>query len=406
MAIERLNEDLNIVQELAIPGLDDDVDVIQKLDDEPNDVGGLSSAQLKAEFDKAGNIIKRYINESLLPAISETVVEAEERAQAESERAAAEQERADGENERVSAEQGRVDAETARAQAEQERAETEEERRAAEEGRVSAEKARAAAEQARADEHTGFVAQAQAAAGAQAELAAVEARKAASEAEQAAQKVLQAAEEANRAKLEADRANAIAGGDFATRPELSVGLSQKAGMSLVGPASLVEQLLPGGVLFLTDDADPADYAVTLDMLLDEGYKAAKGEADNLDTLLTVGRAKVLNLRSDSAGSYFNAGDLSTLSAKMKALCAAAVGTEYDTGEALSLSHRQVQYYILHGVLVTHTQAQGETWSWAMDPESEYRALRQEVDALGALIGDINAALDTVLLGTEGEGGDA
>ena len=51
---------------MAFTQLTDDLDFIQKLDDEPNDVGGLSAAQLKTEFDKAGNAIKAYINAILL----------------------------------------------------------------------------------------------------------------------------------------------------------------------------------------------------------------------------------------------------------------------------------------------------------------------------------------------------
>lgn len=47
--------------------LEDDLNIIQKLDDEPNDVGGLTSAQLKAKFDEAGLVIQKYINESLIP---------------------------------------------------------------------------------------------------------------------------------------------------------------------------------------------------------------------------------------------------------------------------------------------------------------------------------------------------
>lgn len=43
-----------------------DLDVIQKLDDLPNAVGGLSPAQLKAKFDEAVNTIKTYINSSLI----------------------------------------------------------------------------------------------------------------------------------------------------------------------------------------------------------------------------------------------------------------------------------------------------------------------------------------------------
>lgn len=86
MSIETLNESVDIISELVIPELEDDVDVIQKLDDEPNDVGGLSASELKAKFDEAGNIIKSYINETLVPQLSDTVAEAEVRRQDEARR--------------------------------------------------------------------------------------------------------------------------------------------------------------------------------------------------------------------------------------------------------------------------------------------------------------------------------
>lgn len=44
-----------------------DMDIIQKLDDEPNDVGGLSSTELKEKFDEGGNAVKTYLNNDLLP---------------------------------------------------------------------------------------------------------------------------------------------------------------------------------------------------------------------------------------------------------------------------------------------------------------------------------------------------
>lgn len=55
---------------MALPTLDQSLDIIAKLDDEPNDVGGLTAAELKARFDLAGNIIKDYINGTLLSAIA------------------------------------------------------------------------------------------------------------------------------------------------------------------------------------------------------------------------------------------------------------------------------------------------------------------------------------------------
>ena len=47
-----------------------DLYILSLLDDEPNDVGGMSSVELKAKFDEAANTIKTYINESLIPELA------------------------------------------------------------------------------------------------------------------------------------------------------------------------------------------------------------------------------------------------------------------------------------------------------------------------------------------------
>lgn len=152
MAQKRLEQDLNFIQQapLEIQMFEGDMNIIQKLDDEPNDVGGLTSAELKAEFDKAGNTIKTYINETLIPAIlSEDATEKERiaaeaaRKQAETERDAAETLRLSAEQERLSAEEARKTAETARL--------------SAEEARISAETERIAAETVRQDKESGYV---------------------------------------------------------------------------------------------------------------------------------------------------------------------------------------------------------------------------------------------------------
>ena len=100
MSVTTLNENLDIIQNLVIPFMEDDVDVIQKLDDEPNDVGGLSAAELKAKFDEAGNIIKGYINNTLVPQLSDTVAEAEERRKDEAQRQENEEARQEAEENR------------------------------------------------------------------------------------------------------------------------------------------------------------------------------------------------------------------------------------------------------------------------------------------------------------------
>ncbi|MET0017141.1 hypothetical protein [Oscillibacter sp.] len=50
---------------MALTKFTKDMQVIQSLDDEPNDVGGLTAAELKAKYDEAGEAVKQYINETL-----------------------------------------------------------------------------------------------------------------------------------------------------------------------------------------------------------------------------------------------------------------------------------------------------------------------------------------------------
>ena len=60
---------------MALPNLDDDLNIIQTLADRPNALDGLSAAQLKQKFDEAGNTIKTFINDELIPALAQTTDE-------------------------------------------------------------------------------------------------------------------------------------------------------------------------------------------------------------------------------------------------------------------------------------------------------------------------------------------
>lgn len=145
---KRLTADLNVVanSNLEIQLLDGDLNIIQKLDDEPNDVGGLTSAELKAKFDESGNIIKKYINETLIPAVLTDDATEEDRKQAEAARVAAEQGRVTAEEGRKAAETARDSSETARQSAETARSGAESTRQSKETARQTAETARANAE--------------------------------------------------------------------------------------------------------------------------------------------------------------------------------------------------------------------------------------------------------------------
>lgn len=111
---QKLERDLNIIQrsgiEIQVDPLTKDLNIIQALDDEPNDVGGLSAQELKAKFDEAGNVIKDFINDSLIPQVVGAGT-------AEDQRAANEAARQEHEAARVLAEETRVSAEAAREEA-------------------------------------------------------------------------------------------------------------------------------------------------------------------------------------------------------------------------------------------------------------------------------------------------
>lgn len=52
---------------MALSKFEYDMVIIQKLDDEPNDVGGLSAAELKAKFDEGGEAVKTFLNDTMIP---------------------------------------------------------------------------------------------------------------------------------------------------------------------------------------------------------------------------------------------------------------------------------------------------------------------------------------------------
>lgn len=66
---------------MALTKFTKDMAIISALDDEPNDVGGLSAAELKEKFDEGGQTLKTFINETLLPEIDKTIATKEELSQ-------------------------------------------------------------------------------------------------------------------------------------------------------------------------------------------------------------------------------------------------------------------------------------------------------------------------------------
>lgn len=99
---------------MAFEKFNKDMKIISALDDEPNDVGGLTAAELKAKFDEGGEALKRYINDTLIPAVVAEGATEEHREEAEAARVAAEQTRQSNEETRQANETSRISAENAR----------------------------------------------------------------------------------------------------------------------------------------------------------------------------------------------------------------------------------------------------------------------------------------------------
>ena len=60
---------------MAIEKFNKNMAIIAALDDEPNDVGGMTSDELKNKFDEGGKAIQSYMNETLIPALENLGVE-------------------------------------------------------------------------------------------------------------------------------------------------------------------------------------------------------------------------------------------------------------------------------------------------------------------------------------------
>lgn len=141
---------------------------------------------------------------------------------------------------------------------------------------------------------------------------------------------------------------------------LNAALAHKAGQIVCGPASLINELEPGGVLLITDDQDPEEVAVTVDLLLAEARKAGTGEVSNLDTVLTAELLAALNLRKNEYGEYFAAADLAT--AREQLVTVAQLATVDEDGVVL-VTWSQLQSYLIRGYLLTKEEAAQVTWPW-------------------------------------------
>lgn len=60
---------------MELTALTQDLYIISQLGDNPNSDNNLSAQELKQKFDESGNLIKNYINNTLIPEIEEGFTE-------------------------------------------------------------------------------------------------------------------------------------------------------------------------------------------------------------------------------------------------------------------------------------------------------------------------------------------
>lgn len=189
---------------------------------------------------------------------------------------------------------------------------------------------------------------------------------------------------------------------------LNEGLARRAGQVVSGPAELINELEPGGVLLVTDDQDPVAVAVTVEALVDEAYKESQSKASELGDILTAELLLALNLRKDRRGSYYAPADVDAVAAELTSCAAMAVSLGYvGSSGAPELSWDQVQGYLVTGLLLSADDAAAEIWPWAksldvttadlLETTQLQQTIDQLQDAMDAAADDIN----DVVYGEEG-----
>ena len=58
---------------MAYTQFSQDLNIIQKLGDQPNEMDGMSADELKRKFDEGGLLIQKFFNETHLPELEATV---------------------------------------------------------------------------------------------------------------------------------------------------------------------------------------------------------------------------------------------------------------------------------------------------------------------------------------------
>lgn len=188
---------------------------------------------------------------------------------------------------------------------------------------------------------------------------------------------------------------------------LNTSLAHKAGQMLLGPASLINELEPGGVLLVTDDQDPSALAVTLDRLIDEAYKINSGGDSALTEILTPALMASLNLRKNSYGEYYDLAELDALKTALTELTKLAVELGYvDNNGAPVLSWSQTQHYLISGLLLTASEAAAEIYPWETTLSAdvvlamEAATLQGVVDTLQSTMDDAADDINAVVYGEE------
>lgn len=106
------------------------------------------------------------------------------------------------------------------------------------------------------------------------------------------------------------------------------------------------------------------YDATRNTLIEEGLKLVQGKDNVLSSHWGLETANDLNLRQNAKGDEFTNRNIAAARTTFTNMITAAINAGYTDEEIMNLSWHQMQYYFLHGVLKTDTEAKAEeTYPW-------------------------------------------
>lgn len=174
---------------------------------------------------------------------------------------------------------------------------------------------------------------------------------------------------------------------------------QLGGWVRIGTATDAELLMPGDELIIVDDSSAVSVVDYQDLLL-EAQKAAAETENTLETMAVLSVVNATNLRRTAEGLLWTTDTLADFRAKLTAFAAAAVTGGYVTEDGkCSATWAQAQAWLLGGGLLSPLDAEARDYPWRRAaPKTEYDAIKEELNAIKAMLGQASDQTSTLVTG--------